>query len=130
MAVLQPLDVSVFKSLKDHWGNVLFKQLKLPRIRLAKSEFLTVLPSKDVWKNPLQKTSKKKKGFCKCGILSYDCGMHPPKRLNVNLLKRYKVWAENRKPEATAKNLDKIIKEGQHSCSLTVYPLDKMLEKQ
>lgn len=45
--VLQPLDVSVFKSLKDHWGNVLFKRLKLSRTRLTKSEFSTIVTSKD-----------------------------------------------------------------------------------
>ena len=45
--VLQPLDMSVFKSLKDHWGNALLTRLKFSRTRLTKSEFSTILASKD-----------------------------------------------------------------------------------
>lgn len=45
----QPLEKSVFKSLKDHWESVLFKRLHLKRPRLTKAEFTTLLVSQDVW---------------------------------------------------------------------------------
>jgi len=47
--LLQPLDVAVFKSVKDHWGQELFKRLKKTRSRLSKSEFSTLLSSEQVW---------------------------------------------------------------------------------
>ena len=109
--VLQPLDVSVFKSLKDHWGNISFKRIKIKRKRLSKSEFLTVLASEDVWKKSFSEVNIKN-GFRKCGILPCDQDMYPKKRFNVKLLQRYDAWVENGKPEITADELDSIITEG------------------
>ena len=102
--VLQPLDVSVFKSLKDHWGSILLKRAKISRKRLSKSEFLTVLASEDVRKKSFSET--------KYGILPFDRNMYPKKRFNVELLQRYDAWVENGKPEITADQLDSIITEG------------------
>ena len=51
--LLQPLDVSVFKSLKEKWGDILFKRLRKTRCRLSKAEFATILSSDDVWKASL-----------------------------------------------------------------------------
>lgn len=48
--LLQPLDVSVFGSLKVKWGTALFKRLRKTRATLSKSEFATLLVSDDVWK--------------------------------------------------------------------------------
>ena len=47
--VLQPLDVSVFKALKNHWGDILFRRLRLTRSRLSKSEFSAHLSDAEVW---------------------------------------------------------------------------------
>ena len=42
--LLQPLNVSAFKSLKDNWGSILFNRLMRMKIsRLSKSEFSTLL---------------------------------------------------------------------------------------
>ena len=49
--LLQPLDVSVFKSLKDKWGDVLFKRLKNKRTTLTKAKFSTLLSNDDVWRD-------------------------------------------------------------------------------
>ena len=49
--LLQPLDVSVFGSLKVKWGAALFKRLRKSRSALSKSEFSTLLVSDDVWKS-------------------------------------------------------------------------------
>ena len=46
--LLQPLDLSVFKSLKDKWRTVLFKRLKNKRTALSKAEFSTVLSGKNI----------------------------------------------------------------------------------
>ena len=48
--LLQPLDVAVFKSLKDHWGDVLFQRNNTSRLKLSKAEFGTILSSEDVRK--------------------------------------------------------------------------------
>ena len=49
--LLQPLDVSVFKSLKDKWRDVLFKRLKNKRTTLTKAKFSTLLSNDDVWRD-------------------------------------------------------------------------------
>ena len=67
--LLQPLDVAVFKSLKDHWGDILFQ-------RFSKSEFATVLSSGDVWKNTFTPENIKQ-GFRKCGISPANLKMYP-----------------------------------------------------
>ena len=46
--LLQPLDVAVFKSLKDHWGDVLFQRNNTSPLKLSKAEFGTILSSEDV----------------------------------------------------------------------------------
>ena len=43
--LLQPLDVAVFKSLKQKWEAVLFKRLRKTRSALSKSEFTTIISS-------------------------------------------------------------------------------------
>ena len=47
--LLQPLDVSVFKSLKDHWGQILFERLKTTRSHLTKAEFASALCHPECW---------------------------------------------------------------------------------
>ena len=78
--VLQPLDVSVFKSLKDHWGSILLKRIKIKRKRLSKPEFLTVIASEDEWKRPFSEVNIKN-NFQKCGILPCDQDMYPKKAI-------------------------------------------------
>ena len=74
--LLQPLDVAVFKSLKDHWGDILFQQFSMSRNKLTKSEFATVLSSEDVWKNAFTPENIKQ-GFRKCGISPPNRKMYP-----------------------------------------------------
>ena len=48
--LLQPLDLSVFKSLKDCWGDILFRRLKMKHTtRLSKAEFATHLCDPEMW---------------------------------------------------------------------------------
>ena len=49
--VLLPLDLSVFKSLKEKWGNGLYKRLIKTRTPPSKLEFSTVLSSDEVWRS-------------------------------------------------------------------------------
>ena len=49
--MLQPLGMSVFKSLKEKWGNALHKRLIKTRTPLSKLEFSTVLSSDEVWRS-------------------------------------------------------------------------------
>ena len=49
--VLLPLDVSVFKSLKEKCGNGLHKRLIKTRTSLSKLEFSTALSSDEVWRS-------------------------------------------------------------------------------
>ena len=62
--LLQPLVVSVFKSLKDKWGAVFFKRPKYKRTALSKAEFSTVLSSDAVWRDALNVNSIQN-AFCK-----------------------------------------------------------------
>ena len=55
--LLQPLDVSVFKSLKQKWGQLLHARLRKTRSALTKSEFATAISSDDVWEQSFTKTS-------------------------------------------------------------------------
>ena len=86
--ILQPLDKSVFKSLKDHWGSVLFKRLRLKRSRLTKAEFTTLLVSKDVWDASVN-AENICNGFRRCGIFPFDRNTYPKDRFDPNLLNRY-----------------------------------------
>ena len=48
--LLEPLDVAVLKSLKDHWRKVLFRHMNLlTRSKLIKAEFLKIICSEEVW---------------------------------------------------------------------------------
>ena len=67
--------MAVFKSLKDHWCDILFQWFSMSRNKLTKSEFAAVLPSEDVWKNAFTPENIKQ-GFRKCGI-------SPPNRKDV-----------------------------------------------
>ena len=60
--LLQPLDVAVFKSLKDHWGDISIQPFRMFRNKLTDSEFGAVLSGEDVWKNALT-TENVKQGF-------------------------------------------------------------------
>ena len=57
--LLQPLDVAVFKSLKDQWGCKLFKRLNATRSRLSKAELATLLASEGVWGKAFSKETFK-----------------------------------------------------------------------
>ena len=60
--LLQPLDVAVFKSLKDHWGDISIQPFRMFRNKLTDSEFGAVLSGEDVWKSALT-TENVKQGF-------------------------------------------------------------------
>ena len=88
--LLQPLDVSVFKLLKDNQGSILFNRLMKMKIsRLSKSEFPTLLSSEEVWRKSFSKENIQN-GFRKCGIAPCDREKYPIRRLSSNLLNRYK----------------------------------------
>ena len=55
--LLQPLDVSVFKALKQKWGQLLHARLRKTRSALTKLEFATAISSDDVWEQSFTKTS-------------------------------------------------------------------------
>ena len=63
---------------------------------------------KNSGKSPLEKKKSLKTDFTNV-ILSHTLHV-PQKRLNVNLLNRYRIWVENGKPEMIAEDLQKIIK--------------------
>ena len=102
--LLQPLDVAVFKSLKDHSDDVLFQHNNTSRLKLSKAEFGTILSSEDVWKS--FSIENIQKGFIKCSIYPVDSESYPNKRFNPNLKKRYDIWVENGKPELAQSELD------------------------
>ena len=88
--LLQPLDLSVFKLLKDNRGSILFNRLMKMKIsRLSKSEFPTLLSSEEVWRKSFSKENIQN-GFRKCGIAPCDREKYPIRRLSSNLLNRYK----------------------------------------
>lgn len=82
--LLQPLDVSVFKALKNYWGTILFKRLKTTRSRLSKAEFSTHLCDPEVWDKAFSKENIIH-GFISCGIHPCDRNQYPVNRFNVNL---------------------------------------------
>ena len=103
--LLQPLDVAVFKSLKDHSDDVLFQHNNTSRLKLSKAEFGTILSSEDVWKKSFS-IENIQKGFKKCSIYPVDSESYPKERFNPNLKKRYDMWVENGKPELARSELD------------------------
>ena len=105
--LLQPLDVAVFKSVKDHWGQELFKRLKKTRSRLSKSEFSTLLSSEHVWDTAFSEENIKK-GFEKCGIFPCNKDKYPVTRFNKNLKNRYDAWVTSGKKPLTAEELDEM----------------------
>ena len=102
--VLQPLDVSVFKSLKSHWGKALFGRLKLSRSKLSKAEFSKLLVSSDVWNNAFS-SSNNMNGFEKCGVLPVSRDRYPIHRFNGNLKNRYDIWLSEGKRELSREEL-------------------------
>ena len=105
--LLQPLDVSVFKALKDYWGDILFRRLRLTRSRLAKEEFSSHLCHPDVWGKALSEENIKS-GFRRTGVFPVDLDQYPQHRLNVNLKVRYDKWVEEGRPEITAEEIDEM----------------------
>ena len=103
--LLQPLDVVVFKSLKDHSGDALFQRNNTSPLKLSKAEFGTILSSEDVWKKSFS-IENIQKGFKKCSIYPVDSESYPKERFNPNLKKRYDMWVENGKPELARSELD------------------------
>ena len=85
--------------------------MKMKISRLSKLEFSTLLSTEEVWKKSFSKENIQT-GFRKCGIVTCNREMHPVRRLSSALLKRYKTWVENGKPEMSADDLDKITNEG------------------
>ena len=57
MDLLQPFHVSVFKTLKEKWGQILHGRLRKSRKTLTKSEFSTILSSDEVWERSFSKGS-------------------------------------------------------------------------
>ena len=55
--LLQPLKVSVFKTLKEKWGQILYGRLRKTRKTLTKSEFSTILSSDEVCERSFIKVS-------------------------------------------------------------------------
>ena len=108
--VLQPLDVSVFRSLKGHWGDILFDRLRTTRTRIPKTEFAALLSDQKVWAESF-KEQNIKNGFRTCGIFPPDRSQYPTHRFSVNLKNRYDVWVREGKPELTAEQLDELISE-------------------
>ena len=108
--LLQPLDVSVFKSLKNHWGDILFKRLRISRSRLTKSEFSTLLSDPEVWGKAFSEKNIKN-GFKSCGIYPCDRTKYPEHRFAINLKQRYDKWVEEGKPNLTAQEIDEMVNE-------------------
>ena len=106
--LLQLLDVSCFKSLKDYWDKMLFERYNSSRSRLTKSEFLTIISSEEVWNKAFTEKNIKS-GFEKCGIMSCNRGVYPKTRFHANLLiNRYETWVENGKENLSAEQLDEL----------------------
>ena len=55
--LLQPLDVSIFKGLKQKWEQLLHARFMKQRTALPKSEFATTISNDDVWAQSFTKTS-------------------------------------------------------------------------
>ena len=110
--LLLPLDVSVFKSLKGYWGDILFQRLRVTRSRLSKAEFATHLCDPEVWKKAFS-VENIKNGFRRRGIFSVDSIQYPEHRFSINLKIRYDKWVEEGKPDISAAEIDKLVVESQ-----------------
>ena len=55
--LLQPLGISVFKTLKEKWGQIFCGRLRKSRKALTKLEFSTILSSDEVWERSFSKES-------------------------------------------------------------------------
>ena len=106
--LLQPLDVSCFKSLKDYWGKMLFERYNSSRSRLTKSEFLTIISSEEVWNKAF--TEKKiseavLKSVVSCLVTAVFILRT---RFHANVLNRYETLVENDKEDLSAEQLDEL----------------------
>ena len=117
--LLQPLDVAVFKSLKDTWGAFLFKRLKQARSRLTKSEFSTLLSSPEVWKEAFGE-EKIKNGFRKCGIYPFSRDQYPKHRFHPKILAKYEEWVQAGKPAYSAEEFAEMFRENHERNALEV----------
>ena len=117
--LLQPLDVAVFKSLKDTWGAFLFKRLKQARSRLTKSEFSTLLSSPEVWKEAFGE-EKIKNGFRKCGIYPFSRDQYPKHRFHPKILAKYEEWVQAGKPAYSAEEFAEMFRENHERNTLEV----------
>ena len=106
--LLQPLDVSVFKSLKNHWADMLFNRLKTTRNRLSKAEFSTALSNVDCWNKAFPKANIVN-GFRGCGIFPPNRDQYPSNRFHPHLKSRYDLWVKEGKPELSAEELDALL---------------------
>ena len=84
-----------------------FQRVKLHRSKLSKSEFLTIISSKDAWNKSFTK-SNIINGFNKCGIVPCDQHAYPQERFHPNLLNRYETWVANSREDLTAEELDEM----------------------
>ena len=83
-------DVTVFQSLKDHWGKVLFRRMiLLTRCNhFVETEFLKIICSEEVWDIAFSQKNVKG-GFQKCGIIPVNRDSYPQHCYNANLLNHY-----------------------------------------
>ena len=104
--LLQPLDVGVFKSLKDTWGAELFK-----RLRLDEAEFTGLLSKEEVW-GVACSIENIQNGFKRCGIYPINREQYPQHRFSDASLKKYNEWVAGGKKEIThSEVLEAVIEE-------------------
>ena len=106
--LLQPLDVSVFKSLKNHWFDMLFLRLKTTRTHLSKAEFSSGLCDPECWDKAFS-TANIMNGFRGCGIYPTNPEEYPTYRFHPHLKNRYDLWVKEGKPVLSAEELDAML---------------------
>lgn len=84
--VLQPLDVSCFKSLKNEWSIKLTEWYRLNQRKLIRCEFSNLMCS--IWAEGLRPENIKS-GFKKTGIYPPDRTKYPIDRFELEKLQRY-----------------------------------------
>ena len=103
--LLQPLDVSVFKSLKDKWGQEMFERRTVNLSRLNKREFAERLCSEGVWKMAFSKENRES-GFRRTGIYTVDRTKYPKHRFHPTAMKKYDDWVADGKPNLTVSSIN------------------------